>query len=228
MDDALDDWKLRGYCFIRQSESLPDLRSVMTRFFDMEQSAKLGFHEKADRYPTGYQDRIDEYDKELFIARRTGTLWPSEDFRDVALRSLEHLEAIAWEASGVRGGPGTSLTCIRYLARQQITHTPYHTDVGLVTVIEPSSIPGLSIWDPVVATWVQGQADNALTILAGETLQALGGPLAAVHQVRCNSPRLAIVLQVHAEEELRIGDSSAAEFVRRVSASRTSSNQQRS
>ena len=127
MDDALDDWKLRGYCFIRQSESLPDLRSVITRFFDMEQSAKLGFHEKADRYPTGYQDRIDEYDKELFIARRTGTLWPSEDFRDVALRSLEHLEAIAWEASGVRGGPGTSLTCIRYLNMYPILDRVYDT-----------------------------------------------------------------------------------------------------
>ena len=64
------------------------------------------------------------------------------------------LEALALEASrdlagapGLTGGaPGTSLTIVQYQGAGAVpSQTPYHTDVGLVTLVPESGVQGLHV-----------------------------------------------------------------------------------
>ena len=133
-------------------------------------------------------------------------------------------------------------------------HCPYHTDVGLVTIIPCGTSPGLHVFDhePGYEGWVDVEADmppGHAVIFGGESLHRLSNHwlLPGVHEVSSvAAERLSCPFQLLAARDANLDSSSldvgvvgelhpecalplcAAEFVERVSASRVSSNFPRS
>jgi isopenicillin N synthase-like dioxygenase len=123
-------------------------------------------------------------------------------------------------------------------------HCPYHTDVGLVTIIPKasgSSRAGLHVWDYKYSQWLdvegQGSPDDVAVVLVGETLTHLtnGELLGGLHEVSVLSEgdRFSCPFQYlgKAQTLLRTtpdstgsGTETVKQFVNRISSSRISSN----
>jgi isopenicillin N synthase-like dioxygenase len=150
-------------------------------------------------------------------------------------------EAASQEA---RGPSQSNLTLLHYDSALKegaqsgfAASTPYHTDVGLVTVIPScSGSAGLHVWDFSHEEWVGIDAftpSGSALVFGGETLQKItsGGVLAAVHEVclpnegaprRCSVPFQLLATPGAVIEECN--GLTAAQFVQSISQSRISSN----
>ena len=144
----------------------------------------------------------------------------------------------------------TNMTAFQYGEVGKITdsvHTPYHTDISLVTVIPKCrGSSGLHVFDYLSCKWLDiecGMPDDCAVVFAGETLSAMTkmAVLGGLHEVaHIADVRISTPLQLLAAQGFHFDASAAAstfgyspsdwqsiaagDFVHAVSSTRTSSN----
>lgn len=196
------------------------------------------FHSKSDEYKKQFVEKEVEFGyaalkgKQVYVVRNETVPYELKEllpyFSKAHLMGLEILKSLEEDLNLTRGSltnavmtapfPNNknSTSLLRLFSYDPSVQTgcaaDAHEDLGLLTIIPPSDVPALEVFDYSQMQWRKLEANaqgNQAIVLVGKTLEKMtnGKVVAAEHRVINSSKnRLSIVYQMRAEPETKILD----------------------